>query len=164
MRIDKINYYLNIAEACAQRSTCLRRRYGAVLVKNDQIIATGYNGAPRGRKNCIDVGWCIRNELKIPRGTRQELCRAVHAEENVIINASREQMIDSTLYVTGIECENGKIVEGGKPCRQCINRIINAGIKEVYIKDIDNKFMRYDVKDWIEQDDTLNMEIPEKGY
>ena len=83
-RIDKTNYYLNMAEATLERGTCLRRSFGAVLVKNDEIIATGYNGAPRGRKNCSDLGYCLREKLEVPRGERYELCRSVHAEQNVI--------------------------------------------------------------------------------
>ena len=90
-RRDKVNYYLDIAETVAKRSTCLRRRYGAVIVNNDQIISTGYVGAPRGRKNCCDLGECIRTKLEVPRGERYELCRSVHAEANAIINAPREQ-------------------------------------------------------------------------
>ena len=98
-RRDKINYYLDIAETVAERSTCLRRCYGAIIVNNDEIISTGYNGAPRGRKNCIDLGRCIREELKIPSGERYELCRSVHAEQNCIISASRRDMLGATLYL-----------------------------------------------------------------
>ena len=96
-RVSKINYYLDIAQTVAERGTCLRRCFGAIIVKNDSIISTGYNGAPRGRKNCSDLGCCRREELKIPRGERYELCRSVHAEANAIIAASRENMIGSTL-------------------------------------------------------------------
>ena len=111
MRVDKINYYLDIAEAALERSTCLRRKYGAVIVKNDEIISTGYNGAPRGRKNCMDLGYCVREKLNIPRGERYELCRSVHAEQNAIISASRKDMIDSTLYMVGIDAKTGKYVQ-----------------------------------------------------
>jgi len=100
-RRDKVNYYLDLAEMVAQRATCLRRKYGAVIVKNDEVISTGYVGAPRGRKNCCDIGECIRTKLNIPRGERYELCRSVHAEANAIISASRYEMIVSTLYLTG---------------------------------------------------------------
>ena len=99
-RIDKNNYYLDIAEATLERATCLRKKWGAVIVKNDEIISTGYNGAPRGRKNCDDLGYCIREQLNIPRGERYELCRSVHAEQNAIISASRSEMIGATLYIT----------------------------------------------------------------
>ena len=96
-RRDKVNYYLDLAEVVAQRSTCLRRHYGAVIVKNDEVISTGYVGAPRGRKNCSDLGTCIREELQIPRGERYELCRSVHAEQNAIISADHEKMIGATM-------------------------------------------------------------------
>ena len=96
-RRDKINYYLDIAEVVSQRSTCLRRHYGAVIVKNDEVIATGYTGAPRGRKNCSDLGFCMREKLKVPSGERDELCRSVHAEQNAIISASREELIGSNI-------------------------------------------------------------------
>ena len=97
-RRDKINYYLDIAEAVTQRCTCLRRKYGAIIVRNDEVISTGYAGAPRGRKNCTDLGYCIRAARKIPRGERYELCRSVHAEANAIISASRQEMLGATLY------------------------------------------------------------------
>ena len=115
-RRDKINYYLDLAEIVSQRTTCLRRRYGAVIVKNDEVISTGYVGAPRGRKNCTDLGYCIRTELKIPRGERYELCRSVHAEANAIISASRDKMIDATLYLTGVEVADGSYVSNSCCC------------------------------------------------
>lgn len=100
-RRDKTNYYLDIAEVVSERGTCLRRNFGAIIVKNDEIIATGYTGAPRGRKNCTDLNFCKREELNIPRGTHYELCRSVHAEANCIISASRKDMIGATLYLVG---------------------------------------------------------------
>jgi len=96
-RRDKVNYYLDLAEMVSQRSTCLRKHYGSVIVNNDEVISTGYVGSPRGRKNCTDIGRCIREELKVPRGERYELCRSVHAEANAIISASRERMIGASL-------------------------------------------------------------------
>ena len=102
-RISKVEYYLNIAEAVSARSTCLRRQYGAVIVKNDEIIATGYNGAPRGTSNCCELGGCWRDLHGVPHGERYEACRSVHAEQNAIISASRQEMIGSTLYLVGIE-------------------------------------------------------------
>ena len=99
MRRDKVNYYLDLAEIVSQRGTCLRRRYGAVIVKNDEVVSTGYVGSPRGRKNCTDLGFCIRQKLQIPRGERYELCRSVHAEANAIISASRDQMIGSPFTI-----------------------------------------------------------------
>ena len=107
-RRDKTNYYLDIAETVAKRSTCLRRHYGAVIVNHDEIVSTGYAGAPRGRKNCSDLNRCVRTELGIPRGERYELCRSVHAEANAIISASREKMIGSTLYLVGSEASTGE--------------------------------------------------------
>ena len=92
-RVSKENYYLDIAEAVIERATCLRRVYGAIIVKNDEIISTGYNGAPRGRKNCVDIGYCTREAMKVPRGQRYELCRSVHAEANAIISAARRDMV-----------------------------------------------------------------------
>ena len=100
-RISKENYYLNIAETVLERSTCLRRLYGAIIVKNDEIISTGYNGAPRGRANCSDLGYCSREAMKIPRGERYELCRSVHAEANAIISAPRRDMVGGTIYLVG---------------------------------------------------------------
>ena len=98
-RISKENYYLDIAETVLERATCLRRVYGAIIVKNDEIISTGYNGAPRGRRNCVDMGFCTREAMQVPRGQRYELCRSVHAEANAIISASRRDMVGSTLYL-----------------------------------------------------------------
>ena len=106
-RISKENYYLDIAETVLERATCLRRVYGAIIVKNDEIISTGYNGAPRGRKNCVDMGFCTREAMQVPRGQRYELCRSVHAEANAIISASRRDMVGSTLYLVGRDGQTG---------------------------------------------------------
>lgn len=102
MRRDKINYYLDICEQVLERGTCLRRNFGAIIVNNDEIVSTGYVGAPRGRKNCCDLKYCTREKLKVPRGERYELCRSVHAEQNAIISARRRDMIGVTLYLVGI--------------------------------------------------------------
>lgn len=123
MRLSKDQYYLGIALAVAQRSTCLRKRYGAVIVKNDSIIATGYNGAPRGESNCCDIGTCSR--ANYTHGEGYLFCPAVHAEQNAIINASRENMIGSTLYLACID--NPK----PKPCEICRRMIKNSGIIKV---------------------------------
>ena len=131
MRRSKINYYLDIAEAVSERGTCLRRNYGAIIVKNDEIISTGYVGAPRGRKNCSDLGVCIRSELNIPRGERYEVCRSVHAEANAIISASRDEMIGATMYLVGKEVSTGDYVKEANSCSMCKRMIINAGIKNV---------------------------------
>src|SRR5574344_698004 len=118
-RIDKTNYYLDIAETVIERGTCLRRNFGAIIVKNDEIISTGYVGAPRGRKNCCDVNCCIREKLNVPRGERYELCRSVHAEQNAIISASRQDMIDGDLYLVGKNFSDGTYVENSNPCALC---------------------------------------------
>ena len=126
-RISKQDYYLSIAEAVARRSTCLRRQYGAVIVKNDEIVATGYNGAPRGDQNCCDVGECWRETHNIPHGEQYEKCVAVHAECNAIISASRNEMLGSTLYLSGFEGLDTPI-ENPVPCMICTCLIKNAGI------------------------------------
>ena len=155
-RRDNHNYYLDIAESVLERGTCLRRKYGAIIVKNDQIISTGYAGAPRGRKNCSDLGWCRREKLNVPRGERYELCRSVHAEANAIISASRENMIGSTLYLVGKECETGDYVKNGSCCSMCKRMVINAGIKNVVIRDDRKNFRIVSVDDWIYNDDSLD--------
>lgn len=155
MRKDKINYYLDIAETVLQRGTCLRRNFGAILVKNDEIIATGYTGAPRGRINCITRGVCIRQELGIPRGTMYEKCRSVHAEANAIISASRRDMIGSVLYLVGRESDTGAYVENASSCAMCKRLVINAGIDAVIIRDTDSLYRRIAVSDWIENDESL---------
>ena len=157
-RTDKTNYYLDIAETVLERGTCLRRNYGAVIVKNDEIVSTGYVGAPRGRKNCCDTGTCIRAKLNVPRGTRYELCRSVHAEANAIISASREQMIGSTLYLCGKENETGKYVSKSEPCSMCKRMIINAGISTVIVRDDKENYRVIEVENWINNDDSLNGE------
>ncbi|MGN0488734.1 MAG: deoxycytidylate deaminase [Ruminococcus sp.] len=154
-RIDKENYYLDIAETVLERGTCIRRNYGAIIVKNDQIVSTGYVGAPRGRKNCSDLGTCIRSQLNIPRGTRYELCRSVHAEANAIIHAPREQMIDATMYLVGKEYETGEYIENANSCAMCKRMIINAGIKRVVIRNSKTKFTALYVEDWVVNDDSL---------
>ncbi|MCD8107610.1 MAG: deaminase [Oscillospiraceae bacterium] len=155
MRRDKINYYLDIADAVSERGTCLRRRYGAVIVKNDQIISTGYVGAPRGRKNCTDLGYCVRTQLNIPRGERYELCRSVHAEMNAIINAPRESMIGASLYLCGREADTGEYIKNSSCCSMCKRVIINAGIERVIIRDDDENYRIIDVFDWVMNDDSI---------
>lgn len=161
LRPSKHEYYLNIAKEVASRATCLRRKYGAVIVKNDIIISTGYNGAPRGTDNCIDLNYCRRDKLNIPRGENYELCRAVHSEMNAIINAEREKMIDSTLYLYGEYASNGNIVENLDSCQLCKKIIINAGIKTVIFARPNNEYYIVDVNDWIINDETLT---DKKGY
>lgn len=127
-RKDKDRYYLGIAEATLERSTCLRRRYGAVIVNNDEIVSTGYNGAPRGETNCIDTGYCEREKLNVPKGERYELCVAVHAEQNAVISAARSEMQGATIYIVGKEVATGKYANPA-PCLICRRMLINAGIK-----------------------------------
>lgn len=155
-RIDKNNYYLDIAESALERSTCLRRKWGAVIVKDDEIISTGYNGAPRGRKNCNDIGTCVREELNVPRGERYELCRSVHAEQNAIISAARKDMIGATLYEVGVDAKTGKYVENAMPCAMCKRFIINSGITKMIFRDSKTKYREIDVQDLIDNDDSLN--------
>ncbi len=155
-RRDKDNYYLDLAEMVSQRSTCLRRHYGAVIVKNDEVIATGYSGAPRGRKNCTDIGSCIRESLKIPRGERYELCRSVHAEANAIICASRQQMIGSTMYLAGTEVSTGEYIKNASSCSMCKRQIINAGIEKIIVRDDKDNFRVINVSEWVENDDSLS--------
>ena len=154
-RISKINYYLDIADAVLNRSTCLRRKYGAIIVRNDEIISTGYNGAPRGRKNCSDLGYCTREAMQIPSGQRYELCRSVHAEANAIISAARRDTIGATLYLVGREAKTGEWTTGTTSCTMCRRQIINAGIKEVITRESDGSFVITDVQEWIDNDDSL---------
>lgn len=155
-RRDKVNYYLDLAEMVSQRCTCLRKHYGAVIVKNDEVISTGYVGAPRGRKNCSDLNYCIREEKKIPRGERYELCRSVHAEANAIISASRSQMIGSSIYLVGKEVSTGKYVEHADSCSMCKRMIINAGIENVYIRDTKEEYRMIHVQSWVDEDESLD--------
>lgn len=155
VRRDKENYYLDIAEAAAGRGTCLRRNFGAIIVKNDQILSTGYSGAPRGRHNCSDLGYCLRDRMNIPRGERYELCRSVHAEANAIINAARSDMIGSTLYLVGRDAKTGELVPDANACSMCKRLIINAGIARVVIRNTMDDFTAIYVQDWIENDESL---------
>ncbi len=155
MRRDKINYYLDIAETVIERGTCLRRNFGAVIVKDDEIISTGYVGAPRGRANCCDLGYCKREKLNVPRGERYELCRSVHAEQNAIISAPRNEMIGSTLYLVGKTVDTKEYVEKAMPCALCKRMIINAGIKNVIIRDNKEEYRIVDVEEFIKNDESL---------
>lgn len=154
-RPSKIDYYLNIAKTVASRSTCLRRKYGAIIVKDDSIISTGYNGSPRGTKNCIDLNECRREKLNIPRGQCYEMCRGVHAEQNCIINAKRSDMIGSMLYLYGINSDDNSLIENLDSCQLCKKLIINSGIEKVIVPRKNNKFEIINVKNWIDNDETL---------
>lgn len=144
-RKNKLDYYLDIAEDVATRGTCLRRNYGAVIVKNDEIIATGYTGAPRGEINCCDKGTCKREELNVPSGERYELCRSVHAEMNAIISASRSEMLGATLYLAGIDAKTDKLIDAA-PCKMCSRLIRNAGITTIVERMADGEIKEVDVK------------------
>lgn len=154
-RKDKHNYYLDIAQTVLERSTCLRRKFGAIVVKNDEIVATGYNGAPRGRQNCIDMGYCVRAQNNIPRGERYELCRSVHAEANCIISAPRAMLLGSQLYLACRDAQTGELVGDSNSCSMCKRLIINAGIEKVYIRNTPTEFTEINVHDWIRDDESL---------
>ena len=152
-RISKENYYLDIAQTVLERATCLRRVYGAIIVKNDEIISTGYNGAPRGRKNCVDMGFCTREALQIPRGERYERCRSVHAEANAIISAARRDMVGGTLYLVGRNAQTGELLHDATSCSMCRRLVINAGLSKVVIRKTEDTFETVDVREWVDGDD-----------
>ncbi len=155
-RIDKTNYYLDIAGTVLERSTCMRRHYGAIIVQDDEIVSSGYNGAPRGRRNCGDLGYCAREALNIPSGERYELCRSVHAEANAIISAPRREVLGATLYMACKDPATGELVPGSTSCSMCRRLIINAGIARVVIRDTAEQYRVVDVeREWIERDDSI---------
>ena len=154
-RRDKINYYLDIAETVLERSTCIRRNFGAIIVKNDEIISTGYNGAPRGRINCSDSGNCFRDSMNIPKGQRYELCRAVHAEQNAIISASRADLMGSDIYLACHDAKTGKIDGAIEPCLMCKRFIINAGIERVIVRNTKDSYTIFNVADWLDNDESV---------
>ena len=154
-RTDKINYYLDIADTVLHRSTCIRRQYGAIIVRNDEIISTGYNGAPRGRRNCSDLGFCRREAMQVPAGERYELCRSVHAEANAIISASRRDMIGATIYLVGRDARTNELLPDAMSCSMCKRQIINAGIDQVVIRQTPTEYRTIPVSDWVENDDSI---------
>ena len=154
-RVSKENYYLNIAETVLERATCLRRVFGAIIVKNDEIISTGYNGAPRGRCNCVDMGFCTREAMKVPRGERYELCRSVHAEANAIISAARRDMVGGTLYLVGRNAQTGELLHDATSCAMCRRMVINAGLSKVVIRTTASEFSVVDVQDWVNLEDDV---------
>ena len=163
-RPSKDSYYLSIAGQIARRATCLRRKTGAIIVKDDAIVSSGYVGAPRNTPNCIDLKECARNKLNIKRGERYELCRSVHAEANAIINASRTgvSVLGGTLYMFAENPDGTTLFE--KPCKMCRRMIINAGIKEVIVP-WNTGIKRYLVQNWIkEAKKDPYKELLEKGY
>ena len=154
-RIDKESYYLDIAETVLERSTCSRSHSGALIVRNDEIVSTGYNGAPRGRKNCVDLGRCTREELQVPSGQRYELFRSVHAEANAIISAARSDTLGATLYLSGRDAKTGQLLGDTTSCSMCRRLIINAGIARVVIRDTRTEYRVVEVADWVREDDSL---------
>ena len=152
-RISKENYYLDIAQTVLERATCLRRVYGAIIVSNDEIISTGYNGAPRGRANCVDMGYCSREAMQVPRGERYELCRSVHAEANAIISAARRDTVGATLYLAGVDARTGELLPDATSCAMCRRMVINAGLERVVIRRTPAEYDVVMVSDWVAEDD-----------
>lgn len=161
-RIGKENYYLDIAQTVLERATCLRRVYGAIIVSNDEIISTGYNGAPRGRKNCVDMGYCTRQAARVPRGERYELCRSVHAEANAIISASRRDMAGGTLYLVGRDAETGALLSDATSCAMCRRLIINSGLAKVVFRRTKTAYESLNVADWVAEDDLMVLKDPDE--
>lgn len=159
-RKNKTDYYLDIAVQVADRSTCLRKRFGAVVVKDDVIVSTGYNGAPRGRKNCCDLGTCLREKLNIPRGERYELCRSVHAEANALLQCDREAMKGATLYLVGV-LPDGSYVSSAEPCSMCKRLIINSGVSQVITRESDGEYKFHRIEEWVDAEDVLEGKL---GY
>lgn len=156
-RIEKENYYLDIAETVLERSTCLRRQYGAIIVRNDEIVATGYNGAREGGKTARTLADVCACRCRCRAGERYELCRSVHAEANAIISASRNECIGADLYLVGHDALSGEVLSDATSCSMCRRMIINAGIKRVVVRNSKRDFTVVPVQDWIEQDDTLEL-------
>lgn len=154
-RIDKENYYLDIAETVLERSTCRQVRSGAIIVRNDEIVSTGYNGAPRGRANCIDLGYCTWERHKAPVSQSYELCRSVHAEANAIISAARSECMGGTMYLVSRDAVTGELLEHQGPCSVCRRMIINAGLSQMVIRDSGGRYQVLRVQDLVFQDDTL---------
>ena len=156
-RVSKINYYLDIAEVVSKRGTCTRKNYGCIIVKHDEIISTGYTGAPRGRKNCIDLGYCVKKQaLPNTRHGGYDACRSVHAEQNAMLSAARKDMIDSSLFLVGVRADTNDYEEGASHCQMCRKLIINSGIKNVFVRVNKSEYVEIHVEDWVKNDDLLN--------
>jgi dCMP deaminase len=149
LRPDWDEYFINIAKAVSTRATCLRRKYGAVITKDNIIVSTGYNGAPSGMKDCLDVGRCSRKELQIPHGERYELCHSVHAEANAIIRASVDELQGATIYISGSAAERSEC--DAEPCMMCKRMILNAGIAKVVYSDGNEGFFVLDPGKWLKR-------------
>ena len=149
-------YFMGVAMLAAMRSKDPSTQVGACIVDSEnRILSTGYNGSPRGRKNCSDIQFCMRDKLNIPRGERYEMCRSIHAEANAIISASREEMIGSTLYMACIDAKTGELASGTSSCAMCKRQVINAGIEKVVIRDTEDTYRIIEVSDWVTDDDSL---------
>lgn len=148
-RPDWDEYFIGIAKAVAARATCLRRKYGAVITKDNTIVSTGYNGAPAGMKDCLEVGKCTRKELQIPHGERYELCHSVHAEANAIIRASVDELRGATIYIAGSDLPCGECLS--EPCMMCKRMILNSRIAKVVYADGRNGFKVIDPKKWLKK-------------
>jgi len=149
LRPDWDEYFIGIAKAVAARATCLRRKYGAVITKDNIIVSTGYNGAPAGMKDCLDVGKCTRKELQIPHGERYELCHSVHAEANAIIRASADELRGATIYISGADDNNKEC--SSEPCMMCKRMILNSRIAKVVYSDGDSGSMIIDPAKWLKK-------------
>ncbi len=154
-RIDKENYYLDIAETVSERSTCRCAHQGALIVRNDEIVSTGYNGAPRGRANCIDLGYCVRARMNVPMDQRYELCRSVHAETNAIISAARSECIGGAIYIVGKDAQSGEYLAGLKPCAICARMIINAGLRKIVVRSAKDKYDIINVQELVVNDESV---------
>jgi len=154
-RPDKTMYFLGIALAVAARSTCVRRKFGAVIVNDNTIVGTGYNGTAKGVVNCYEAG-CIKNELDLPSQGSYDLCPAVHAEENAIINSNRTDRMGAKLYIAGLDA-SGKYTYA-IPCQRCRRKIINSEIEEVVILDDKGHPIRFRVGDWVAEDSSWYLE------
>lgn len=170
-RISKDEYYLNIAREVSRRSTCFRRSIGAIIVRDDQIISTGYVGAPRKTKDSLEHGFCLRDRLNIPHGQRYELCRSVHAEQNAIINAARAgvSLLGGDMYIFGSDARSGQPIDAF-PCFICKKMIINAGLKRVICSTASGGMQIFSVDEWVKDwqkndilDDTHKYGMPYEG-
>lgn len=153
-RPSKDEYYLDLARSVCRRSTCTKVEMGAVIIHDDQVVATGYCGSPRGTKSSLEHGFCLRKQLGIPSGQRYEMCRSVHAEQNAIINAARSgtSLLGGDMYIYGRiredHEENGKALDAF-PCFICKKMLINCGLKRVICSLANGKFKVFEVDDWI---------------
>lgn len=149
-RPSKDEYYLQIAHAISQRSTCLRSRYGAIIVKNDVIVSSGYNGAARKVKDCLEIGFCLKDKMELPHGSGYDACLSVHAEANAVVNAARSgaNIFGGIMFISGEDCKTGKIVEA-RPCTFCRRLLINTGIEKVVFKKPDGSVGEYNIEEWV---------------